>query len=285
MITIELVLNKMNEYLEWIYSELGLARWQLLIIAIAVIIVLILIAIRQRKTKVKPIHTIQTKNRSEIIGVKLSGRRISHPRTEDTKKHSRAFTAETDERQKDWGQTTKEWRKATEQIRHLKHEVTKHKRSEELLKQKLDELTTARENLQSEITERKQEENNLKQEIEKLTSNQQSFDETKKTVNAQYEIGHKPVLPTTKEEQVQTDEDKQDDREDIIQDDSTSIVDTEKSTLTNNHNNQDQELTREDIENEENSKRHEVPLDVQELKAIAELAKRLRGNNRQQQSS
>jgi hypothetical protein len=311
METVETVLYKLSEFFSWLYSTLGLEQWQVLLIALAVILVLSLIARVQRKKMVKKVHTIPAGNRSEIIGIKLSGHKSRDRGAGEIQKHSLTLTSEMDEKQMGWAQTTKEWRNLTEQVRQLRHEITKHKRTEEHLKNQLNELTMTNQELQDQITEHKKAEKTpTPNVIEAATSEQQIPHETTDSQSTEESL-QPHMMQTPVDEQIQqeinqpvqtdqsikqeiaeplvmmneqpqsdvSEEEKVEKETELKVDDVTADTEQSEPEITNHH--RQEQLLKEEIEEPEDSKQHEAPLDVQELKAISELAKRLRGNNRQ----
>jgi protein-tyrosine phosphatase len=228
-------------------SDLGLEKEQLLILVTAIIILLILISRHRRKIKVKRIPTIQNINQPEIIGKKLYSHQENLPKVEDAKQHKPAPAPDKSikDEKTNWKQTTKEWRKATEQIRLLRREVSKYKRTEEQLRQKISELTT---------------------------SGQQTSVGAKENEHPGGNINHGLSTPQAFEIQ------------EIQQGEQVNNRMEQSPQEMACNQNQLEEPTEKEVKNRGNSKRHGTPLDVQELKSIAELAKRLRRNNYQQQN-
>jgi len=290
MTTIETVLYKVADFYTWLYSALGLEKWQVLAIATAIMVMLLLIAIHQRKKKVKEIHTIPTMSRSDIIGAKLSGQRTAHHDIKEIQKLSLALTPESDEKQMGWGQTTKEWRKLTEQIRQLNHEIIRHKRTEEQLNHQIAELTTTNKKLQEQIDEQKQAVKSPRPQVSEVTSSDRQG--PAKTANES--LKPRPVIETTVDEQIRQEVSRPEQTNRTIgqeiaepaaiineqpqnKENEDENVGKETKCQTAELNNADEQFRQEATED---SKQNGVPLDVQELKSISELAKRLRGNNR-----
>jgi hypothetical protein len=309
MDTIEGVLNKLTQYI----SELGLATWQLQVIGIGVVLILILTLIRIRKKKAKPGYKVQTRSRPDVIGIKLQDSQATHSHEEDAKrlKPVSTITKTTTYRKKTLKQTTNEWRKATEQIRQLRHELSKQKRTEEHLRQIIADLKSSSQKATVGTSESESQHISTKPEpsIPKSTDTQvredsrsKPADEDSKQKSAEHTaLIHDNTEAITEDEKKQRDskgsgelmhtdvQDRQDNSEENkINSDSEKQI-TESLTNTEQYQQQvictrDQEApTIEDIEDGENSQQPGVPLDVKELKAIAELAKRLRGNDRQEQ--
>jgi hypothetical protein len=276
MDAINTALSKFLQYM----SELGLEKGQLLIIVTAIIILLILISRRRRKTKVRRTPTIQTIDQPEIIGKKLYSHQEGHPKAEDAKQQKPAPTPSKSikDEKPGWKQTTKEWRKATEQIRLLRREVTRQKRTEEQLRQKISELTTSSRQIPVGAKECEHPGYDMPQtfEIQEIQQDKQADNSSKQlTVNS--------VAANKKHgEDIPEDEHTQKGTKQKNADLTTPGVHIQQQTA----NNQDQfkEPTAKEVKNSGNSKRNEIPLDVQELKSIAALAKKLRRNNHQKQN-
>ncbi len=252
MVTIDIILNKLTQFFSWLYSTLGLPRWLLLTVTLVVLAVLIFIAKKQRKTKLKfnKIHTINTGSRPEIIGTRLTAHKSSATKIEDGKENELAFDSETGEKHRSWGRTIEEWRKATEQSRKLKYASARLKKTEEQQHgQQSAESNSTQNQPPYEISEHKQS-NELTESKKQIAYEINKSEPTTENIEPQL------ALPIMIKEQTQhnlSPVDKTDDR------------------------------PRENTKEAQKYKNNDVPLDVKELKTVAELAKRLRRNNRQQQ--
>lgn len=255
MDTIDIALNKFIQYM----SDLGLEKWQLLLIAIAIIILLILIARRRRIPKARPKRTFQPVNQPDVIGKNLYNRKESPPEVENTGPAQPTpvpAKKKTKDERPNLKQTSNQWRKATEQIRLLRREVTKQKRTEEQLRQKIAELTI---------------------------SSQQLGVVTKESKNPESHIS--PLPSTSQPAEVQIQEYNQGDQiqKGTKQQSADSICSTEQSQ---------RELIGHRIRvqkptggKKDSLTKPSVPLDIQELKSVAALAKRLRGKKSQRQNN
>jgi predicted component of type VI protein secretion system len=255
MDTIDIALNKFIQYM----SDLGLEKWQLLLIAIAIIILLILLARRQRIPKARPKRTFQPVNQPDVIGKNLYNRKESPPEIEDAgpaQPTPAPAKKKTKDERPNLKQTSNQWRKATEQIRLLRREVTKQKRTEEQLRQKIAELTI---------------------------SNQQVGVVTKESKNPEPHIGSFHSTPQPAEVQIQElnqgDQTQKGTRQQIA-DSICSAGQSERELIS--HRIRIQKPTG---QKNNSLKQKSVPLDIQELKSVAALAKRLRGKNRQKQNN
>jgi len=270
MDTINIVINRFIRYM----SKLGLEEWQLRIIFLIFIILLILIAIRKWKRRVK-VHTIQDRNDQGIIGKRLYNHGAHHTEVKDSKENHQVLAPAKSikEEKPDCRQSASEWEKAQEQISQLKHEITKHKQTEENLRQIIDELKK---------------------------SKSQTLNETTESENIEHYIRHESFMPKNIDLQIpevnqneQTDKDlekqsadhtavNEESMEDITEDEQDGKGTKESGELmhTNNHDRGD---TAEEKKDGGDSQQPGSPLDVMELKAIAELARRLGRNNHCQQ--
>jgi len=307
MDTIESALSKITQYI----SELGLATWQLQVIGLGVVLILILILIRQRKIKTKPIiHNAQTRIRPDVIGIKLQSREATYSHDEDTKRQKPVSTTSktTTYRKKTLKQTTNEWRKATEQIRQLRRELSKQKRTEEHLRQIIADLKSPNQKANAGTSESESEQSSIKPKPSILKSYDTQIQEGSqsqpvKDDSKQQSTGDTALLKENMEVIIEDENKQQNSKEsgEVMHPDAQDHQDTTEEkknnldmekqiteSFTNTEQYQQKVIYTKDqeeltIEDEEYSQQPGVPLDVKELKAIAELAKRLRGNNRQQQ--
>lgn len=252
----------------------------------ALLIVLTLIARQKKKAKLQKAHTKRPENRSEIIGINLTGRNSEYTRLKDGKKYNQTFIPEIDEKQKGWGPTIKEWRKLTEHINRLKREIAKNKQNESEHKKQLAELTNLNKQLKYEIAEYKQIDKSLKKQIEQLTStNKQSLHEFDKKEPSKENPELRSVLSTAIAQQTQQNSslNEQSDKDMKPQSVESSALHEQPQNKTFNQS-QINGKQKEGTDQTEGYKNHKLPIDVKEIKAVAELAKSLKRNNRQQQS-
>jgi len=240
---IEIYINRFIRYM----SRLGLEEWQLRIIFLILITLLILVVIRKWKRRARVIHPIQDGKDPGIIGKKLYSREASHTEVKDKQEYHQVSVPEKSvkEEKPEHRQSANVWEKAEEQISQLKEEITKHKQTEENLRKIIDELEK---------------------------SNPQTLNETTESRNTEHYTRPESFVP--KNIDLQLPEVNQNEQAGNGTDESGKLVHT---------NNQDRGDNTEDQKDRENSKKPGSPLDANELKAIAELAKRLGGNNHSQQ--
>ena len=146
------VIDEIMQFYSRIYYQTGLKSWQLLTIALVVLFLLVLLSNYLRKARLRKMHLIQSTGRSEIIGIKLSGRGNRYQTRADYRERQENFIPEEDEEQQSWGQSTKEWRKLREKIMHLQRDIKKYERVEKHYKEQITELKNANEKLRLEIS-------------------------------------------------------------------------------------------------------------------------------------
>lgn len=312
MTYIYFVLDKITQFFSWLNTEVGLKPWHVQAIGITIVVVLLLLLWHLRKRRIERMHKSQRKGRSEIIGLKLSDRRTKHRRAIDRKKHEEDLIPEEETQHKPWGQTTKDWRQLREQIRKLQHDITKNQRTQEQLKKQITELKNTNEQLKEEIVSHKQTENDLNQQIDELktinekqeevtaikqdSNIEQPNEETAVTEEKNIEVNPAPDEVQGKQdltqEPIQTTTPAEDGKAHLNIDSENSETASEhaeeniksmgeKSKQNEIENNPD-EIEKNNTEQSEGlNGNHNVPLDIKELKAIADLAKRLQGGGPQ----
>jgi hypothetical protein len=221
-------INKLLYNLEQFYlsikNETGLKSWQLVIIAIASFFIFIKLFNYLQKILIK-IRMNRKPRRSNLIGANLSDKYKNEHSHKKHRNKQAVHISEDDDEQQSWGQTTKDWRKLREKIRHLQHDIGKHEKIEKHLKEEISELKITNKKLQSEIDKRIQTEDTLHQQINELTT--------------------------------------------------TAII-----------QNQDEEPIQEEVEPSpsDTEESGNNPLDIKELKVIADLVKQLQTRSKQRQS-
>ncbi len=239
---IDRIVNNMREFYYWICSKTGLKSWQLLIVAIAIIFLLERLLNYLRKLKIQTLMT-RSSNRSHFIGTHLSEKKKRHKAQQTQEGDLTENYPEDEQEHQPWGQTTKDWRKLREKIRHLERDLTKRERLEKQLKEEIASLKITNEKLQLEINKKALTEDTLQQQINELTD----------TTFVQNQ-----------------------DEQSIIENRShAESIDEQRDKQTVSSSNEDFE-PEDSTEKEQNS-----PLDIKELKAIADLVKQLQLRSQQ----
>ena len=246
--------EKIMQFYSWLYSETGLERWQFISISLATLVLLVLFLRQLRKSGTRKIHRIHSKAHPEIIGTKLSGGGIGWE-TIYSQKYDDDFDQE-EEKRIPWGQSTKQWRQLKERIIQLQRDLKKHQQSEEHLKKQLADVKTANIDLQKKIIEHKKIEENLNLHISELKAGSIPSNE----IN----IKHEPVL------------------EEVVKPElGTQNADFKSQTIDPIPQAANSDGTKDDGRGTSDDGRStsDVPLDIKELKAISDLAKRLQERN------
>jgi len=262
---------KLHPYYVWFYSRTGITERELLIVGSAAIAVLLLILHHLRKSRIRRIHIIQRSTRSNIIGVKLSDREQRPPQVrQKIKRHSQQNLEEQD--QQSWSQSTKEWRQLREKIRHLQHDISKHERTEKHLNEQIAELKAINEQLKAEIEGKIQVENtfqveNNEQKQAALTQNQSE----ESSMNDGYNVKVVELGQTNQEP------------ENISLD--NQVSDSHSQSTENTDNSAEiSSQTSSDSDTDNSEQDNNVPLDIKELKAIANLVRKLQTRSQQRRS-
>lgn len=246
--TVSNLTNKLIKFFSWLYFR-HWERWELLLIVLICLVLLLLIVWQQRKNITKSVYVNQVRERSPIIGVKLADNR-SHLRIEDHKKNRPAPVSKKLAKQR---KTKQQMEMLNQQVQQLQYEINKHKQAEEHLKRHVidltTELSTANEQLRQNAIVSEQIEQAPKQQIIEVS-------DLKKQPSP--EPAESTAKPQTKQ---QADE---------------SIATKKSYKRRINTRKQSGRVHRDKTEQVKLSKEHrEQPLDIERLKSIADLAKRI----------
>ncbi len=148
---IKIIINNLMDFYFWICSKTGLKSWQLIIIALAVLFLSERFLNYIRKVRIRMLIT-KSSNRSDLIGIRLNKSEEALKRQKDQQE---VQPFEQEEEHQSWGQTTRDWRKLREKIRHLEHDLSKHEKIEKRLNEEITALKTANEKLLLEIDKRR----------------------------------------------------------------------------------------------------------------------------------
>ncbi|MBN2456956.1 MAG: hypothetical protein JXB29_10570 [Sedimentisphaerales bacterium] len=237
------------KFFSWLYFR-PWERWELLIIVLICLVLLLLIAWQQRKNTIKSVYVNQVRERSPIIGVNLAENR-SHFRIDELKHDRHSHLSKKQAKQI---KAKEQLKKLNQQVQQLQHEIDKHKQTEERLKHQVIELTTelstANEQLRQKPVVSSQVEQALQQQIIEVSP-----------------VKEQP-LPEPAESSMVNQQPEQQAGE--------SIAAKKSYNRRINIHKQSGRVPREKTEPIKLSKEHkEQPLDLERLKAIADLAKRI----------
>jgi len=252
--TVSNLIDKLIKFFSLLYFR-HWERWELLIIVLICLVLLLLIIWQQRKSTTKSVYVNQVRERSPIIGVKLADNR-SHLKIEDLKQDRSAHLSKKHAKQI---KTKEQLEKMNQQVQQLQYEISKHKQTEERLKYQVTELTT-----------------------ELKTANEQLRQNT--VVSNQVEQKPKQQIievPAVKEQPLPEPAESSTVKQQAKQQAGESKAAKKSYNRRVNIHKQPDRLVREKTEQVKLSKElREQPLDIQRLKAIADLAKQIHNRSR-----
>jgi len=276
--TVNNLIYKLAKYFSWLYFR-HWERWELLIIVLISLVLLLLIIWQQRKATTRSIYVNQVREHSPIIGVKLADNR-NHLKIEDLKKGgSASFTKKYAKLKK----TKEQLEKLNEQVQQLQYEISKHKQTEKHLEHQVKELTATNEKYRQNTTESNQVEQSEKQQPaevstsndklqQKITESKQAGKQNKQQVMEVQAVKEQPLCKPAESGTV-----KQQARQQIGE-----LKDPNKpSKRKSDTRKQSDRMLKEKTEPARIPKElREQPLDVEKLKAMAELAKQIHGRSK-----
>jgi hypothetical protein len=273
MITLEDKLIQLNDYINWLYGHDGLQNWQLQTIALGVLCLLLLLLIKQRKAGPGRVRIVQGCDFPETIGPNLIHNRANTHASKSIKSASAKQVHKeipqvsqqpqvADSQKSRWKHATDDWKTSTEKIKQLQREITKSKRNEDHLKFQISEMTKLNENLMRENVEYKKIENDLRQRIADLSY---------LNVQIQRNDKNQKALNQSVSPDIQVEE--------MMKNSNISNFDIPIPNLSDFEESDSNETDAQTGE----VKHRGLPLDIQELEAIAEMARRLRQRSKDHQ--
>lgn len=152
--TLEILTNRVVEYVSWLYYGRQWAAWELEAIGLAAMVVLLVIIRQRRKTPTKAAEPERFVEKAGTIGAALAAGNADHRTTTELADHRRGFLSRRDGKKKRWRQTAKELRGVGSLVEQLQIEVSRYKVAEEGFKKQLTNLKAANERLQRELDAR-----------------------------------------------------------------------------------------------------------------------------------
>jgi hypothetical protein len=273
--TVNNLIYKLTKYFSWLYFR-HWERWELLIIVLISLALLLLIIRQYRKGTARNVYVNQFRERSTIIGANLADTR-SRLKNQDLKKDRSASLSKKHKKEK---KTKEQLENLNKQIQLLQLEISKHEQNEKLLEQQITELTAANNKLQEKtvINHRAAQSDrqpagapasvdNLRQKITKNRQSEQYSERQIMEVPGANEQPRQEVAKSQKNEQQSSNRIGQ------------ALRNLSRQRVLESL--QPDRTLREKTEHFKTSKEvREEPLDVQKLKAIAELAKQIQGRRR-----
>jgi septal ring factor EnvC (AmiA/AmiB activator) len=278
--TIHSFIDRLTQLISWLYYQHQWAEWEMLAIAVAALVPLLLIARQQRKEKLGRGYAHQLRERSPIIGVKLANGKDNRQDIADLKRGRLAFF----HRKKDEERTTSsQLDRSSEQIKQLQDEITKRRQIEARLEQQLTELTAANERLQHETAESRQTEERLKQQTAELLATNEKL---------QHGLAkHKPVEDFLKKQIDRAPAASSPRTHDLTTDTQTEHIEGQAADVPAAQQLPRDSLSRrghekgvltENPKQPAHSRHTSEPLDVEKLKAIAALARKIQERPRRE---
>jgi hypothetical protein len=273
--TVNDIIYGVAKYFSWLYFR-HWEKWELLIIVLISVVLLLLMVRQQRKGTARKAYANQSRERSPIIGVKLADTR-RHAKSRYPKRDRPASLSKKDKKEK---KTKEQLENLNKQIQLLQLEISKHEQNEKLLEQQITELTAANNKLQEKtvINHRAAQSDrqpagapasvdNLRQKITKNRQSEQYSERQIMEVPGANEQPRQEVAKSQKNEQQSSNRIGQ------------ALRNLSRQRVLESL--QPDRTLREKTEHFKTSKEvREEPLDVQKLKAIAELAKQIQGRRR-----
>jgi hypothetical protein len=266
--------DKLIKYFSWLYFR-HWERWELLLIVLICLILLVLIIWQQRKGTTKSVYVNQVRERSPIIGVKLADNK-SRLKIEDLKQDSPDSFHKRHSKQR---KTKEQLEKLNEQIQQLQLEIGKHKQIEVRLERQVTELRAANEKLQNKAVV-----NNQTRQSDKLqpAETPPSDDKHKQKITEYKQAEQQPKQIIEVSAVKEKPQHESAESSTVKQQIGELTASKKQSKRRASARKQSGRIIREKTEKDRVPKElREQPLDVQKLKAMAELARQIQGRPRQ----
>lgn len=152
--TLEILTNRLVEYVSWLYSGRQWAAWELELIGLAAAVLLLAVIRGRRKAPAKAVSSELSVDKAGTIGAALAAGNADSQQAMEPQEHRIVSLSKRDGKKKRWGQAAKELRGVGVLVEQLQIEVSRYKVAEEGFKQQLASLKAANERLQRELDAR-----------------------------------------------------------------------------------------------------------------------------------
>jgi hypothetical protein len=152
--TLEILTNRLVEYVSWLYYGRQWAAWELELMGLAAAVLLLAVMRRRRKAPAKAAESELFGDKGETIGAALAAGNADARQTTQVEERRTISLSGRDGKKKRWGRTAKELRGVGALVEQLQIEVSRYKVAEEGFKQQLVSLKAANERLQRELDAR-----------------------------------------------------------------------------------------------------------------------------------
>ena len=252
--TVSNLIDKLINFFSLLYFR-HWERWELLIIVVICLVLLLFIIWQQRKSSMKNVYVNQIRDHSPIIGVKLADNR-SHLRIEDLNQDRSAQSSKKHTKQT---KTKEQLAKLNQQVQQLQYEISKQKQAEERLKHQVTELTTELKTANEQLRHKPVASHHVEQEHK-----QQIIDVSP----VKERPSHEPAETSTVRQRVKQ------------QASESKAAKKSFHRRINTRKPPDRHIREKTDQIKPSKEQREQPLDVEKLKAIADLAKKIQNRSR-----
>ena len=152
--TLEILTNRLVEYVSWLYHGRQWAAWELELIGLAAAVLLLAVIRGRRRAPAKTAEPEPIADTAGTIGAALAAGNATPQQAMELQEHRITSLSRRDGKKKRWGRTAKELRGVGALVEQLQIEVSRYKVAEEGFKQQLVSLKAANERLQRELDAR-----------------------------------------------------------------------------------------------------------------------------------
>jgi len=165
MMTVEDIINRLNQYFSWLSSR----QWEelaLLLAAIAVPVIVIIVLVLRSRRKVLPGNALLR----DIIGIKLADHNKTSQATDHTEKGRSTHVPKNPGRRKRRKNTKKGFKIAIKELKQRHNEIIKSRQAEPLVQQETIRLAAVNEQIQNEVTDSRQVEELPEQKVAEIAA-------------------------------------------------------------------------------------------------------------------
>ncbi len=165
MMTVEDIINRLNQYFSWLSSR----QWEelaLLLAAIAVPVIVIIVLVLRSRRKVLPTNA----QLRDIIGIKLADHNTNSGRTDHIEKGRSTHVPKNPGRRKRRKNTKKGFKIAIKELKQRHNEIIKSRQTELLSQQETVRLAAVNEQIQNEVTDSRQVEELPEQKVAEIAA-------------------------------------------------------------------------------------------------------------------
>ncbi len=165
MMTVEDIINRLNQYFSWLSSR----QWEelaMLLAAIAALVIVIIVLVLRSRRKVLPGNALLR----DIIGIKLADHNTNSGRTDHIEKGRSTHVPKNPGRRKRRKNTKKGFKIAIKELKQRHNEIIKSRQTELLGQQETVRLAAVNEQIQNEVTDSRQVEELPEQKVAEIAA-------------------------------------------------------------------------------------------------------------------